>query len=940
MPEQNQEKEKEADQSVGTSLIHEVDTSSSHFHVKVILKGQHRSILVNGMVDSGATSLFISPRFVAKHHIIPHSLPREIGLRNIDGSVNKSGTIKYSCRLTVTIGGYTAEHDFLVADLGPEDLILGLPWLREVNPQVDWKSGTMVLDESRTESGEILSDHPFQKINANRIQRRQWVRAGILTNATDEVWCAAGYTLSTKLAAEVNLAKETKTFEQMVPSHYHKYRKVFSEEESHRLPEHKPWDHAIDLKPDAPETLRSKVYPMPLNEQEELDRFLEENIKKGYIVPSKSPMASPVFFVKKKDGKLRLIQDYRKLNDISIKNRYPLPLAADIINRLKEAKVFTKFDVRWGYHNVRIKDGDEWKAAFVTNRGLFEPKVMFFGLTNSPATFQSLMNTIFADLIATGKVAVYLDDILIFSSTLDEHRKVVHEVLRRLEEHDLYLRPEKCEFERDEIEYLGLVIRQGRVSMDPIKVKAITGWPKPNNLRDLRGFVGFANFYRRFIKDFSRIARPLHDLTKKDVPFIWGETQQKAFDTLRDAFVKDPILATWDPNRPTRLEVDASGYATGGVLSQRLDDGLWHPIAYRSESMTEAERNYEIYDREMLAIIRSLEDWRHFLEGLPAPFEIITDHQNLQYWRTAQNLTRRQARWSIWLSRFEFTLTHKPGKANTRADPLSRMPAHEKSDSDDNTARVVLKPEHFRINASFALANPDPLEQRIRDCQERDTDVVKGLETLKSKGPRQLTSGLREWEIDDGLIYHRGKLYIPADKSLRTEIVRRNHDTLSAGHPGKHGTLELVSRSYWWPGMAAFVEKYVLGCDRCARFKPQVHPKATLQPQAVPDGPWQFVGQDLIGPLPKSNGFDMIAVFEDYYSKISHLVPTVSTATANTVGDIHYRDIYRLHGVPQKFSSDRGPQFAARVMRALYKKLGIESGFTTAYHPQGNGQVE
>ena len=331
-PEQNKEKEKEADQSVGTSLIHEVDTSSSHFHVKVILKGQHRSILVNGMVDSGATSLFISPRFVAKHHIIPHSLPREIGLRNIDGSVNKSGTIKYSCRLTVTIGRYTAEHDFLVADLGPEDLILGLPWLREVNPQVDWKSGTMVLDESRTESGEILSDHPFQKINANRIQRRQWVRAGILTNATDEVWCAAGYTLSTKLAAEVNLAKETKTFEQMVPSHYHKYRKVFSEEESHRLPEHKPWDHAIDLKPDTPETLRSKVYPMPLNEQEELDRFLEENIKKGYIVPSKSPMASPVFFVKKKDGKLRLIQDYRKLNNISIKNQYPLPLAADIIN--------------------------------------------------------------------------------------------------------------------------------------------------------------------------------------------------------------------------------------------------------------------------------------------------------------------------------------------------------------------------------------------------------------------------------------------------------------------------------------------------------------------------------------------------------------------------------------------------------------------------------
>ena len=260
----------------------------------------------------------------------------------------------------------------------------------------------------------------------------------------------------------------------------------------------------IDLKPDAPETLRSKVYLMPPNEQEELDRFIKENVEKGYIVPSKSPMSSPVFFIKKKDGKLRLIQDYRKLNEITIKNTYPLPLASDIINKLKGAKVFTKFDVQWGYHNVRIKEGDEWKAAFVTNQGLFEPKVMFFSLTNSSATFQALMNAIFADLIAEGKVAVYLDDILIWSSNITEHRKVVHEVLARLEKHDLYLRPEKCAFEKDEIDYLGLIIRSGSVSMDPVKVKAVTTWSTPKCLKDVRAFIGFANFYRRFIKDFSK----------------------------------------------------------------------------------------------------------------------------------------------------------------------------------------------------------------------------------------------------------------------------------------------------------------------------------------------------------------------------------------------------------------------------------------------------
>src|SRR5882757_27500 len=210
---------------------------------------------------------------------------------------------------------------------------------------------------------------------------------------------------------------------------------------------------------------------MPLNEQGELDRFLEENLRKGYITPSKSPIASPVFFIKKKDGKLRLIQDYRKLNELTIKNRYPLPLASDIVNRLRQACLFTKFDVRWGYNNIRIKEGDEWKAAFTMNRGLFEPRVMLFGLTNSPATFQALMNTIFVDLVAAGKVAVYLDDILVYSSTQEEHRRITHELLKRLRAHDLYLRPEKCEFEREEVEYLGLVIRQGQVSMDPVKVQ-------------------------------------------------------------------------------------------------------------------------------------------------------------------------------------------------------------------------------------------------------------------------------------------------------------------------------------------------------------------------------------------------------------------------------------------------------------------------------------
>jgi hypothetical protein len=308
-------------------------------------------------------------------------------------------------------------------------------------------------------------------------------------------------------------------------------------------------------------------------------------------------MASPVFFIKKKDGKLRLVQDYQQLNKITIKNHYPLPLSADIINRLTKARYFMKFDVRWGYHNIHIKEGDKWKGAIVTNRGLFEPKVMYFRMTNSPATFQALMNSVFADLIAKGEVAVYMDDILIYTAELLHHHKIVHEVLKCLEHYDLYLKPEKCDFEKDEIEYLSMIIKPGEVRMDPGKVVAVKDWPTPTMLKEVQAFIGFANFYCRFIQDFATLARPLHDLTKKDVPWQWHPEQQQAFNVLKQKFCEELILKVYDPELPTRVEVDASGFATSSILSQKGQDGLWHPVAYCSDSMSKEECNYKIYDR-------------------------------------------------------------------------------------------------------------------------------------------------------------------------------------------------------------------------------------------------------------------------------------------------------------------------------------------------------
>jgi hypothetical protein len=311
------------------------------------------------MLDSGATAIFINERFVSQYNILRRPLTRLIALYNIDGSINKAGSLIHFAHLTINISSkYTEKLDFLITDLGPEDIILRLPWLCRINSKVNWDTGTIELPDS-PEPDPFPDNSPFEKISANCATRRTWIKAGIISETTNELWCCAGFTLSTELAAKANKAKAKKMFKQMVSKEYHKYSKVFSEIDSHRLSQHRPWDHAIDLKPDALETLKSKVYPIPYNEQGVLDKFIEEQLAKGYIVPFKSPMASPVFFVKKKNSELRLIQDYWKLNNITIKNRYSLPLAADIINRLQNAKIFTKFNVCWGYYNVHIRRGNE-----------------------------------------------------------------------------------------------------------------------------------------------------------------------------------------------------------------------------------------------------------------------------------------------------------------------------------------------------------------------------------------------------------------------------------------------------------------------------------------------------------------------------------------------------------------------------------------------------
>ncbi|KAF9802722.1 hypothetical protein IEO21_09836 [Rhodonia placenta] len=576
------------------------------------------------------------------------------------------------------IGDHMEKTVFTVMDIGPEDVIVGLDWLLTVHDtgvrpmacRHSLKSKRLVIGTCRSK---VLPDFEPEEDPAEV----EWDEAdliktweqGITLPGAPQLFVTAGHTYSQLFAEEEIKKKVIKTAEESVPKQYHEFLKVFSKKASEWLPKRKLYNHAIELMPGY-SMFHSKVYPLSNNEQEELDKFLKEQLAKGYIRELKSPISSPFFIIKKKEGMLRPMQDYRRLNVITVKNHYPLPLIAKMVDKLHGATLLTKFDVRWGYNNVQIKAGDEWKAAFVTNRGLYKPLVMFFGLTNSPATFQAIMNVIFHDLIIEGKVLMYLDDILIFSTNKEEHEKVTHEVFHRLWDNDLFLKPEKCKWDVPKVDYIGYVFSGDEVAMDPAKLKGINKWLVPWNKKNVQKFWGFSNFYRCFIKDFNKISRPLNQLTGND-PWHWGEEEQRTFNELKRLFAMTPVLALYDPNREMHIEVDASGYTTGGVLMQKQDDSKWHPVAFRSHAMDSAQRNYEIYNKEMLAIIEALDDWRHYLEGLPNQFKIVTDHKNLEYWHTSQHLMHHQVRWSLFLARLDFCIMHKAGTLNGKADALS-----------------------------------------------------------------------------------------------------------------------------------------------------------------------------------------------------------------------------------------------------------------------------
>ena len=742
-----------------------------------------------------------------------------------------------------------------------------------------------------------------------------------------------------------------------VPEEYHEFAKVFSKEEADRLPEHRPYDHAIKLQPGTEPPWSSRIYSLSPDELKTLRTYIDDNLQKGFIRASQSPSAAPILFVKKPDGGLRLCVDYRGLNKVTVKNRYPLPLINELFDRLRNARYFTKCDMRDGYHRLRMAPGEEWKTAFRTRYGLYEYTVMPFGLCNAPGTFQHYVNDVFHDYM-DDFMSAYLDDLMIFSKTLKEHKIHVRKILQRLEDHQLYLKPSKCEFHKTEIAFLGYIISENGISMDPAKVSAVTSWPTPRSVLDIQTFLGLANFYRRFIKNFSKTIGPITRLLQKDVPFLWDTAPDNAFQSLKKAFTTAPILKHFDYSRPATVEADASDFAQGGVLSQQDNEGILHPVAFHSRKFNPAEQNYEIYDKEMLAIVECLTTWRHYLQGTGQQIKVITDHKNLLWFTETKIYNRRQARWAEKLSHFDFTIIYRPGPLGIQPDALSRRPDHQpqKGGKDKNPNEFqFLKPhqvtdfplEEATKTLMAATADPetppDVLED-IKNALPNDEQIAPYLQYLRDPTiPRSEDTQeyLEPFTMEDDVVLKHGLIYVPAQDAIKTQVLQAHHDAPLAGHLGQDKTYELISRNYTWPNMRQWVNEYINTCETCIRNKtPRQRPHGPLKPLTIPPGPWKSVSMDFIVELPPSQGHDAIYVCVDRFTKMAHFSATTSAVTAKGTARLFLCDIVRLHGLPADIVSDRGTQFTAKFTKRLLELCDIKGNLSTAFHPQSDGQTE
>ena len=558
---------------------------------------------------------------------------------------------------------------------------------------------------------------------------------------------------------------------QALPQKYHEFLDVFDRSQVNKLPPHRPYDHKIELTGDTTPP-QSRAYRMSPYKLQKVKEYLNENLSKGFITPSKAAYSSPVLFALKSNGDLRFCVDYWKLNALTKQNRYPLPLIEEVIGKILNCKHLTCLDIIAAFNKLRMHPESEDLTTFITALGSYKYRVLPFGLTNGPSSFQHYINDSLWDYL-NDFCQAYLDDILIYSKTRKEHQIHTKLVLQRLCEAGLQVDIKKCEFDVTETVFLGVIISGEGLRMDPNKVKAVMDWSVPTNLKEVQGFVGFANFYRRFIKDFSKITKPLVSLTKKDTPFVWNEACTEAFQALKQAMTEAPVLRHFDSACQAILETDASDLVTGGILSQYNKENVLHPVAFYSKRMIPAECNYHIYDKELLAIICYFEHWRPELEHTDLLIQVFTDHQALKTFMENKELTWCQARYLNILSEFNFQIIFRTGKTNGKADALIQM----SNDSDKNMAsQIILTPDCVEIcvgEVEEGLFEKVHTANKVDDlCNEYRSALAQNLS--KFNGTR-----LHECCIVDGALFKNNLLWV--SEAFHTEVLQEVHDQPSAG---------------------------------------------------------------------------------------------------------------------------------------------------------------
>lgn len=674
-------------------LVHQELHRITHTNRNLLkLNGQvagHQAVI---LLDSGATTQFVSSTFVSKGQLRTSTLPDPDTILLADGSMQTTSTIVKSA--AIRIGSYADEIDFVSLPLGPSyDAILGMPWLTKYNPSIDWENNIISFIDDEMVSHQLIAeisslsidsqDNVKSKLNAISIKqmkkqrRKERFESGFFVYPQESPGISVLQLNSISGNSSVVSNRSEDELNRISAKVIAEYRDVFPDELPPGLPPSREVDFKIETIPGStPPSLPNR--PQSGKELAELKSQLTELTKLGFIQPSKSPYGAPILFVKKKDGTMRMCIDYRALNNITIKNSYALPRVDELFDRLQGAKYFSKIDLRSGYHQIRIASEDVSKTAFRTRYGHFEFLVLPFGLTNAPATFMHLMHQTFRAHL-DDFVIVFLDDILIYSKSLHEHERHVSKVLEILRREKLYAKESKCELFKKEVEFLGHYVSDVGVRMMESKVKAVQEWPTPTKALHVRSFLGTAGYYRKFIRDFSKVAAPLTDLTKDGIKFVWSHPQEEAFRRLKSLMADAPILILPDPNLPYVINTDASGFAVGAVLQQDQGKGL-QPIAFLSKKMKDAETRYPVHEQELLAIIHSLSTWRHYLHG--AKFKIIvkTDHKSLQYFKTQPMLSGRQARWLSVIADYDFMIEYIDGKTNVVADGLSRRHDHQPSE--------------------------------------------------------------------------------------------------------------------------------------------------------------------------------------------------------------------------------------------------------------------